>query len=87
MSSNTNVKQFEEYFFKKRSANAKFLYKCPHCGESVYESDEMMAVEGFAYCPECIKPMMPKCKSFNPFLAKRVPTNDELFEMSSMEEF
>ena len=87
MNGNTNVKKIEEYFFEKRNADAKFLYKCPHCGDSVYESDTVTAVEGYAYCPECIKPIMPKCKSLNLFLAKRAPTNEELFEMASMEEF
>ncbi len=85
MSSNISAKQFEEFLTKRRT-EPRFLYNCPHCKDPVYEGDEVTAVEGFTYCPECAKPMLPECKSFNCFLVKRAPTNEELFEMICTEE-
>ncbi len=82
-----NLKLYEKYFVRHENKKTDFLYECPHCGSDVYEKDPLIIVDGYAYCLECERPMLPECKSFNTTLAKRTPSNDELIEILSMEEF
>jgi len=72
-----NLNKLTEKFLVPHDKNSKFLYKCPHCGDEIYEGDVLFVMDGVCYCFECERPPLFEMSSFNVVYVENTPTPRE----------